>query len=100
MDLQFLKDQIEDELCDSKKYAKLAIELKPMTDAWSKKFYEMSTDEHKHATALYAMFNEYYTKVSANVESMPAYATDLCSEVSEIFATHTAVIKELWSIYK
>lgn len=100
MDLQFLREQIKDELCDSKMYAKLAIELKPMTEVWSKKFLEMSSDEHKHATNLYNMFTEYCMKISDKVEDIPDYIQEARSDVIDTYAECTAVIKELWSICK
>ena len=100
MDLQFLQDQIKDELCDAKKYAKLAIELKPMTEVWSKKFLEMSSDEHKHATNLYAMFNEYCSKMSDKFDELPAYVEEARSDVIDCYAECSAVIKEMWAIYK
>lgn len=100
MDLQFLRDQIKDELSDSKMYAKLAIELKPMTESWSKKFIEMSADEHKHATNLYAMFNEYCSKLSDKFEELPDYVDDYRSDVIESYSSCTAVIKEMWALYK
>lgn len=100
MDLEFLRNQIKDELHDSKMYAKLAIELKPMTEVWSKKFLEMSADEHKHATILYGMFNEYCSKLSEKFDEMPEYIGEIRSDVVESFASCTAVIKEMWNIYK
>ena len=100
MDLQFLRDQIKDELNDSKMYAKLAIELKPMTEVWSKKFIEMSADEHKHATILYSMFNDYCSKLSEKYDEMPEYIDEIRSDVIDSFASCTAVIKAMWDIYK
>lgn len=100
MDLQFLREQIKDELSDSKMYAKIAIELKPMTEVWSKKFMEMSADEHKHATNLYGMFNEYCSKISDSYDTVPEYVTEAREDVIESYASCTAVIKEMWAIYK
>ena len=100
MDLQYLHDKIKDELCDAKMYAKLAIELKPMTEVWSKKFLDMSADEHKHATTLYGMFNEYCSKLSEKFDEMPEYVDEIRSDVIDSYASCTAVIKEMWAIYK
>lgn len=100
MDLEFLQEHIKDELHDSKMYAKLAIELKPMTEAWSKKFLEMSNDEYKHATMLYNMFNEYCTKVSDKFDELPEYILDAKSNIIDEYAKCTAIIKEMWALYK
>lgn len=100
MDLEFLHEQIKDELEDSKKYAKMAIELKPMTEPWSKKFFEMSNDEHKHASQLYSMFNEYYLKITEKYEEVPDYINDIKSDIIDTYAKCSSVIKEMWLIYK
>lgn len=100
MDLEYLADQIKDELCGAKDYIKKAIELKPMTESWSKKFFEMSTEEHKHAQNLFQMFDEYCSKMSNSIASMPEYATKLHIETVDIYTECTAELKAMFDIYK
>lgn len=100
MDLDYLVNGINDELKGSKEYIKIAIELKPMTESWSKKFYEMSVEEHKHAAALYSMFNEYCSKLSQSYMDLPEYVKDMRSEIVDKYSECTALIKSMWETYK
>lgn len=100
MDIEYLVEKIKEELCDSKDYIKKAIELKPMTDSWAKKLYEMSVEEHKHANNLYSMFDEYCSKVTSSFTNVPQYIADARTEVIDTYSEYTACIKALWDIYK
>lgn len=100
MDLYYLADHIKEELEGSKDYIMRALELKPMTETWSKKLYEMSMEEHKHATNLYQMFNEYCLKMSASMNDMPEYARSLKDEIVDVYAECTSKIKAMWELYK
>lgn len=100
MDIEYLADKVKDELMGSKSYIKMAIELKPMTESWSKKFYDMSIEEHKHANNFYTMFNEYCSKVAGSVTDMPEYIKDLRSETIDFYTEYTNCIKSMWEIYK
>jgi hypothetical protein len=100
MDLEYLYDHIQEELESSKEYIRLAIELKPMTEAWSKKFYSMSMEEHAHATNFYGMFNEYCSKLSGSFVEMPEYIRDMHREMVDKYTACTTTIKAMWEIYK
>lgn len=100
MDIEYLLDHIKEELCDSKDYAKKALELKPMTEAWSKKFYEMSVEEHKHATNFYQMFNEYCSKMSTSFTDFPDYVKEFREEVVDTYTKYTTTIKTMWELLK
>lgn len=100
MDIEYLACHIKEELSGSKDYAKKALELKPMTEAWSKKFYEMSVEEHKHATNFYQMFNEYCSKMSSSLTDMPDYVKEIRTEVVDKYADCTAAIKAMWELLK
>lgn len=100
MDLEYLADRIKDELLGSKEYAKYALELKPMTETWSKKFYDMSVEEHKHASNFYQMFNEYCSKMSSSFSDLPDYAKEIRSDVVDSYAECTAKIKAMWELFR
>lgn len=100
MDLDYLSEQIQEELCDAQDYIKKAIELKPMTESWSKKFFEMSTDEQKHAQYLFQMFNEYCSKISKSITEMPDYASELHKITVDRYTEQLAKIKAMTEIYK
>ena len=100
MDLEYLYNHISEELEGSKEYIKIAIELKPMTEAWSKKFYTMSMEEHAHAANFYAMFNEYCSKLSESFVEMPEYVADMRKDIVDKYIECTAKIKSMWEIYK
>lgn len=100
MDIEYLVDKIKDELCGAKSYIKMAIELKPMTETWSKKFYEMSIEEHKHANNFYSMFNEYCSKISNEYTDLPDYIKEMRHEIVDMYTDYTACIKALWEAYK
>lgn len=78
----------------------MALELKPMTDSWSKKFYTMSMEEHAHATNFYNMFNEYCSKVAGTVTDLPDYIVNMRKEIIDTYAECTASIKAMWELYK
>jgi sulfur relay (sulfurtransferase) DsrC/TusE family protein len=48
-----MAELIEDEICDVKKYAKLAIELKDEQPALARVLYDISTQEDLHHSALH-----------------------------------------------
>lgn len=100
MDLEYLADHIKEELCGAKDYAKKALELKPMTEAWSKKFYEMSVEEHKHASNFYQMFNEYCSKMSGSLTDLPEYVKTIRDDVISSYAECTNMIKTMWELLK
>lgn len=93
MDAKYFKDQICDELTGAKCYIKKAIELKPMTPAWSKMLVEMSAAELKHAEYLYKMFGEYYQQMSNTYSTVPQYIQDIRAEIADMYAEETAKVK-------
>lgn len=100
MDLETIAELIEEELEGSMRYVKTAIELKPMTEAWSKKFLDMSVEEHKHANNLYLLFNEYCSKIAGSFVDVPTYVSEVRSKTIDCYADCTAKIKAMWDIYK
>lgn len=100
MDITYLYDKIKEELHGSKCYIKTALELKPMTETWAKKFFMMSQDEHAHATNFYNMFNEYCSKMSESAVDLPEYVKDMRKEIVDEYAECTATIKAMWELYK
>lgn len=49
-----IEDLIEDEICDVKKYAKLAVEMKETHPALARVFYDISTQEDTHQQMLHS----------------------------------------------
>lgn len=99
MDLQYFKEQIEDELKGAKCYAKNAIEVKAMNPDWGKKFLEMSDAELTHAASLYKMFREYYARISEAYEEVPSYMAKINKEVVDVYTEMTAKIKYMHEMY-
>lgn len=93
MDLEYFKCQIMDELCGAEAYIKHAIELRAMSQTWSKLLVEMSAAELQHATNLYKMFEEFYQKMSANFTEVPDYAKDIKDEIIEMYTEKYAYVK-------
>lgn len=100
MDIEYLFDKIKEELHGSKCYIKTALELKPMTEAWAKKFFTMSQEEHAHATNFYNMFNEYCSKMAGSLTELPDYVKQMHKEAVDMYAECTAAIKAMWELYK
>lgn len=100
MDVEYLYNKIKEELHGSKEYIKTALELRPMTEAWAKKFYSMSMEEHTHATNFYNMFNEYCTKMAGSMTELPDYIKEMRKDIVDIYTECTATIKSMWELYK
>ena len=100
MDVEYLAHKVKDELKGSKEYIKIALELKPMADAWAKKFYMMSVDEYTHATNFYNLFNEYCSKIAESVMDLPDYISELRKEIVDMYAECSVEIKGMQDLYK
>lgn len=100
MDLESLSKLIEEELEGAMRYAKMAVELKPMTEAWSKKLMDMSTEEQKHANYLYSMFNEYCSKMAESLVDLPNYAKEIRSNTVDQYTKCMVKIKTIQEMYK
>lgn len=99
MNTEYFKEQICEELCGAKSYAKLAIENKIDHPEWSKMFLEMSGTELEHASYLMKMFNEFYNKMGSKNGIIPQYIEDAHTETSDEFASKYAKVKYLHEAY-
>lgn len=99
MDLEYFKEQIEDELHGAKCYAKNAIEIKAMSPNWANKFLEMSATELNHATNLYNMAQEYHKKISESFNEVPKYIDDTWKYIADIYADKSAKVKYIHDMY-
>ena len=99
MDLQYFYDKIIDELDGAQEYIKNAMEIKAMDDSWGKRFYEMAQMELDHATMLYKMSNELYTKTSKAFSEPPKYMQDIHHNINECYTDKYAKVKVLLDAY-
>lgn len=101
MDLEYLKDHIEEELEGSKDYIKRAIEIKPMDATWSKTLVEMSANELSHATNLYNMANQYVNSIMKETyQTLPDYISDTWTNIVDTYSECSAIIKHMHEMYK
>ena len=102
MDLKWFHDELVEELSGSIVYAKMAIELKAMTDKMAKMFYEMSVQESEHAKNIYTMGMEYYDKITSaySEDKIPGYLSEIRDKMSECYTSKSVEIKMLLSMYK
>ena len=95
----YFLDQLNDELEGSKDYILKAIEIKAMDSTWGKMFYEMSIQELSHATNIFKMAQDYYTKVSGAYKEPPEYLKDIMCETRELYTKEYAKIKYMQEVY-
>lgn len=102
MDLKWLHDELVEEIHGAITYAKVAIELKAMSDKMSKTFYEMALQESEHARNLYNMSMDYYNKITEpyDIDSIPTYLSDIRDKILECYTSKSIEIKMLLSMYK
>ena len=101
MNAWYFDKQIPDELHGAKDYIKRAIEIRPMSAAWAKTLAEMSSNELEHATNLYKMYQEYYSKMAeAYTTEMPDYIESSYQNVTEEYTKCSAEIKYLHEMFK
>lgn len=56
--IKLISEKIEDEICDAREYAELAIEYKESYPELSKTFYTLSTQEMEHMNILHKQVTE------------------------------------------
>lgn len=99
MDLEYFKEQICEELDGAIAYAKYAIEIKAMESSWGKTLLDMSETEMNHATSLYAMFKEYYKKLSGAYDTVPKYMEKYMTEITECYSEKSMKIEHLHKMF-
>lgn len=99
MNLEYLKEHICEELADAQEYATHAIELKPMTQPWSKTFIEMANAELSHAAYLYKMFTEYYQKIQQSYSEVPDYIEEMYKETCRCYSSESAKARYIIEMY-
>lgn len=100
MDAYYFKEQIHDELHGAKAYIKRAIEFKAMNPTWAKTFAEMSAGELEHASHLYKMFQEYYSKLASTYEKIPEYIEEINCCILDEYTECSAKVKYLHDMFK
>lgn len=100
MNLEYFCDKIEDELNDSCDYLKQAMEIKAMTPDWARQLQTMSKNEMEHASMLYKMFNDYYTKLSSTYKVMPEYMEETKKCVDKMYTKKVPKVAALQTAYE
>lgn len=100
MDIYYFKDQIMEEIEGAKMYIKDALEIKPMNLEWSKRFYEMSVEEMKHANTLYKMAEEYYKIMSESYKEVPKYIKETYDSIVKHYTERGSLVKVMQDMYK
>ena len=102
MDLKWLHDELVEEIHGALTYAKVAIELKAMSEKMAKTFYEMATQEAEHAKHLYDMAMEYYDKIVEpySMDNIPTYLSDIKDKILECYTSKSIEVKLLLNMYK
>lgn len=102
MDLKWLHDELVEEIHGALTYAKVAIELKAMSEKMAKTFYEMATQEAEHAKNLYNMAMEYYDKIVEpySMDNIPTYLSEIKDKILECYTSKSIEVKLLLNMYK
>ena len=99
MNIEYFKEQLEDELCGAKDYIKRAIETKATNLTWAKQFAEMSSAELNHATVIYNIFNDYYKTVTSSYTEIPKYLSENKDEITEMYTDCVPKIKIMHEMF-
>ena len=99
MNAKWFKDHICDELEGAVCYWKTAIDVMKSYLEWSDTFCKMADMEQDHATMLYKMSNELYTKVNKAFSEPPKYMQEIHHNITDCYATKYANVKVLLDAY-
>lgn len=100
MDLIYLRDRLHEELTDACEYAKVGIELKPMSSDWSKTYMSISSQELQHAYEFYRLYTEYVDKLTDAYPEKPKYVTEIEKDVNGFYTDMVVKVKMLHDVYK
>lgn len=92
-EIRILCDEIKEELCGAKDYAKKYQMLKTDYPLVAKKYYEMATDELKHAGYFHDMIIDKIKEYKDKVGEPPEYMLDIWNEKHEFYIEEVACIK-------
>ena len=95
MNAKYFKEQICEELDGASQYLKKAIDCFKSHPEWSKKFWDMSEAEQKHAANLYKMFMELYSES----EGRDPYMSSMRDGIMECFSNNMRKIEDLKASY-
>lgn len=85
MTLNYLEEQIKDELNGAKNYIEKAIEVKPTNYMWSRCFARMADMEADHAGNLMRMFEDMIRSMKSSNEHEPVNATAATVKPEEMY---------------
>ena len=95
MNPKYFRDQICEELEGACNYLKKAIDTIAANPVWSEHFKKMSEMEQEHATTLYKMFMEMYTKS----QGKDTYMTTMRDSIMECFSLRMRKIEDYKTTY-
>ena len=95
-----LEELIEDEICDIKKYAKLAVEMKADRPSLAQVFYNLSTQEDAHRAALHSEVVKIIEEHRRKDGDPPAEMMAVCDYIHKRHIEKLAEAKRYQDIYR
>lgn len=100
MNLDYFIDNITEELEGSIAYIKMAAEVRAMNPNWAKIFVDMSSTELTHATSLFKMLEEYYSRLMNSYnQNLPDWMSEQYEHICKLYLTESANIKHMHEVY-
>lgn len=97
--IQKIADQIKDELCSAKKYAKAAVHYKSEQPQLAAAYHEMSEQKMNHALKLHTFVVKFIEEERAKAEP-PAYMIEMWQKKHNKIMGKVAKVKVLQQMYK
>lgn len=98
--IEYLHNQLCDELHGAHEYIKLAIELKATKPRWAMMYYDMANTELSHADNIKQMMEDQYNElVSTYGDNMPEYISTAKREAMEKYTSKYPIIKTMMDMY-
>ena len=98
--IQLLSDKIEDEICDAKSYAKLAIEYKEEKPELGRTFYNLSLQEMDHMNVLHNSVTEIIKQYRETNGEPPANMMAVYDYLHKQQIDKALEVKTLQAMYK
>lgn len=94
-EIKELADEMKEELCSAKEYAKCYQTYKNTNPSLAKKFYEMANDELKHAMYLHDMAIDKIEEIKEQNLTLPEYMEMVWKEKHEKYIDKMSKVKSI-----